>query len=359
MAEILVKAIDATHVDPIKDRQGCYKCGDPVVVFDDGHAWGNEECPPKFVIVKVPGTAEEVKHLIEPWQHRVQVEELALDEVNNILQLRLYVDPEHVKDDGTNAVSQEELDPVISKWNVAVNVVATDAAAAEIAAGKEIAVEGGMGAVLVGGGIEIAPEPVKDISGIYADVDIFQAACSPAVLGLADVADVVFTKELESEAGTIRILADWSAKIDVKIGEEPVLDDKGKPVVDEFDQPVMQDILSSVDKKDVEAKLQSTGAVVNMGAVGQTRYTIKRDDVVKSVKEELTMKLSKTYARRRFCFNPEDIAKTLDAKDVVVGQVPEIDMETKEPTGNMLDVKRDYILLIDSIDSEKVINKVK
>lgn len=37
-----------------KDRRGCYKTGDPVVVKPDGWGWGREECPPKFIVLKVP-----------------------------------------------------------------------------------------------------------------------------------------------------------------------------------------------------------------------------------------------------------------------------------------------------------------
>ena len=57
MAQILVKAIDATHADPVKDRRGCYKRGMPVVVMPDTHTWGREECLPKFVIIKIPGVS--------------------------------------------------------------------------------------------------------------------------------------------------------------------------------------------------------------------------------------------------------------------------------------------------------------
>lgn len=55
MAEIIVKAIDATHPDPEKDRRGCYKRGYPVAVYPDGTRWGQQERLPKFVIVKFPG----------------------------------------------------------------------------------------------------------------------------------------------------------------------------------------------------------------------------------------------------------------------------------------------------------------
>jgi len=57
MAQILVKAVDATHADPTKDRRGCYKRGMPVVVMPDSHTWGREECLPKFVIIKIPGVS--------------------------------------------------------------------------------------------------------------------------------------------------------------------------------------------------------------------------------------------------------------------------------------------------------------
>ena len=67
MAQILVKAIDATHADPVKDRRGCYKRGMPVVVMPDTHTWGLDERPPKFVVLKLPGVpVEKVKKYIEP-----------------------------------------------------------------------------------------------------------------------------------------------------------------------------------------------------------------------------------------------------------------------------------------------------
>lgn len=70
MAEILVKAIDATHDDPVKDRRGCYKRGMPVVVMPDGHPWGKEEGPPKFVVVKLPGIDHKALHkYVREWDH--------------------------------------------------------------------------------------------------------------------------------------------------------------------------------------------------------------------------------------------------------------------------------------------------
>jgi len=54
MAEILIKAVAATHSNPKKDRH-CYKRGMPVIVMPDGHKWGSSEGLPKFVVIKIPG----------------------------------------------------------------------------------------------------------------------------------------------------------------------------------------------------------------------------------------------------------------------------------------------------------------
>jgi hypothetical protein len=53
MAELLIKATDAYHNDPVKDRRGCYKRGDPVVAFRDGWSWGRLETIPTFWRIRV------------------------------------------------------------------------------------------------------------------------------------------------------------------------------------------------------------------------------------------------------------------------------------------------------------------
>lgn len=68
MAEILIKAVDAAHSGSEKDKRGCYKRGDPVVVMPDGHEWGKEERLPKFVVVKIPGLpVATAKKYIQPF----------------------------------------------------------------------------------------------------------------------------------------------------------------------------------------------------------------------------------------------------------------------------------------------------
>ncbi len=69
MCEIICKAIDATHPDPVKDQRGCYKRGMPVAVYPDGTRWGNEEKLPKFFIIKLPGIpVEDAQKYVESHQ---------------------------------------------------------------------------------------------------------------------------------------------------------------------------------------------------------------------------------------------------------------------------------------------------
>jgi hypothetical protein len=58
VAELLVKAVNATHSDPTKDAVGCYKRGDVVGVAPNGWTWGALELNPpanggKFVVLKI------------------------------------------------------------------------------------------------------------------------------------------------------------------------------------------------------------------------------------------------------------------------------------------------------------------
>lgn len=57
MAQLLIKAVDATHPGPSVDRQGCYKRGDIVVVVDDSHVFSPAEDLPTFIRVSLPGVS--------------------------------------------------------------------------------------------------------------------------------------------------------------------------------------------------------------------------------------------------------------------------------------------------------------
>ena len=54
MAQLLIKALDAIHINPKKDKSGCEKTGDIVAIVDDKHIWGKRERLPRFIVIKVP-----------------------------------------------------------------------------------------------------------------------------------------------------------------------------------------------------------------------------------------------------------------------------------------------------------------
>lgn len=65
MARLLIRLVPPSHVNP----SGCYEAGMPVVVFEDGHVWGREECPPIFTRIDMPGVpAEKVRKYLEPYE---------------------------------------------------------------------------------------------------------------------------------------------------------------------------------------------------------------------------------------------------------------------------------------------------
>lgn len=66
MTSILIKAVDASHPDPIEDARGCHKRGDPVVVMPDHHVWGRLETIPKFWRVRVPGERFMFYQFVQP-----------------------------------------------------------------------------------------------------------------------------------------------------------------------------------------------------------------------------------------------------------------------------------------------------
>lgn len=66
MAQILVKIAESVNADPVIDKRGCYKYGDPVVVTDDEHKWGRSECLPSFVILKCKDVnVDDINHLLD------------------------------------------------------------------------------------------------------------------------------------------------------------------------------------------------------------------------------------------------------------------------------------------------------
>lgn len=83
MAELLVKAIDAKHDDPVEDARGCYKRGDIVDVRPDGFRWGNEEALPKFIIIKCPGIAV---NSVQQYMSSVTQKTITQDKTGNFIE---------------------------------------------------------------------------------------------------------------------------------------------------------------------------------------------------------------------------------------------------------------------------------
>ena len=77
MAELLVRAkghwrdsttqkeIDAMTPEQLKDFNSRSQFGDIIVVREDGWVWGNEECLPNFIVVKLPGLSVEESKIYE------------------------------------------------------------------------------------------------------------------------------------------------------------------------------------------------------------------------------------------------------------------------------------------------------
>ncbi len=67
MAQIVFKATDNVHADPVIDARGCYKYGDPVDIFASDRSLGRSVCFPTFMIVDCPEmeNPEYMKYLLQ------------------------------------------------------------------------------------------------------------------------------------------------------------------------------------------------------------------------------------------------------------------------------------------------------
>lgn len=91
MAEILVKAVDAVHPDPEKDRRGAYKKGDIVLAMPDGHVWGSGEGPPTFVRILCPELGElTARDKGKPWWIDLEWEVIAHDPATDSARIRIW-----------------------------------------------------------------------------------------------------------------------------------------------------------------------------------------------------------------------------------------------------------------------------
>ncbi len=133
MAEILVKAVDATNPDATLDRQGCYKRGDPVLVKDDGHTWGALETLPTFVRINVSdATAAEVEQYMKQWQLSYSLAVISQDLVLDQFRLRITANDFNTTSN-EGKVTRNQIESYLNGWGAAVVTVADNAVTFDIA----------------------------------------------------------------------------------------------------------------------------------------------------------------------------------------------------------------------------------
>ena len=66
MAQFLIKALEPWNNDDPQAPSERSRLGDIIVVRPDSHVWGNEECLPRFIVVKITNMSyDDAKHLEE------------------------------------------------------------------------------------------------------------------------------------------------------------------------------------------------------------------------------------------------------------------------------------------------------
>jgi len=92
MSEFLIKKVDATHPDSVKDQRGCYKRGDIVQIYNDGECKEPPSPNSKMLLVKVPEMSKEenkryVEEHIEP---RVRTEKWSITDWSEMVKEERY-----------------------------------------------------------------------------------------------------------------------------------------------------------------------------------------------------------------------------------------------------------------------------
>lgn len=104
MAELLIKAAEPWNNDDPKAPASRTRKGDIIVVKPDGWKWGREECPPRFIVLKVP----EVKYEDAKKYEESLIEEKGEESV--VLKTRKYaVDVATVNSCALEAKGQKEV----------------------------------------------------------------------------------------------------------------------------------------------------------------------------------------------------------------------------------------------------------
>lgn len=93
-------------------RRSCHYRGDIFEVRDDNSEFGQKECLPNILIIKVPGSKEELEHLMKP-EVSINIDEITGELVETVVTRR-----SHRFDIDAN-ISKELMDEIInSDWLV-------------------------------------------------------------------------------------------------------------------------------------------------------------------------------------------------------------------------------------------------
>jgi hypothetical protein len=121
MCEILVRAITGI----CEDVTGNPVRGNPVVVMPDGHKWGNCECPPEYIIVKIPGVSvDTLRASTVPWHFRVQFTVISTDPATDTITASVSA-TDHNPNSGVGKITLTKVGSILADWG-ATNIAATD-----------------------------------------------------------------------------------------------------------------------------------------------------------------------------------------------------------------------------------------
>ena len=243
--ELLVLAAGRTHADPEKDRRGCHKKGDIIVVKPDGHEWGAHEALPDFVIVRCAGVDhQQYVARTEPWRW-----DLSFTVVSSVLSQdrhRIRAENTTRSPSGGASLTLARVQAFLERWGA--SVVSSTA------------------------------------TSVTFDVRIYDAAISEGFLGrpLGVVNGITFTEELYTQAtGLHRIVADYRA--------HPLYATEPDRVRDE---------LASL--------IRGAGATVIPAQQGFAVYEVTRNGVREAFRAEVTGRLG-TWRRHRYAFTAADV----------------------------------------------------
>lgn len=120
--ELLIKAVDALHADPIKDERGCYKRGDVVAVYADGKCGPMDN--PAFWCIRIPGVPPD-QTLAEPqYDSRLGAEPVIVKRRRFSLEVTRLALLQRLKLQNATTASDREITLTAVEWAAALTTLA-------------------------------------------------------------------------------------------------------------------------------------------------------------------------------------------------------------------------------------------